>query len=211
MVHSNGETSGFLEWCGLAALVGGTLTVLLDVWNFVLTRDQPVSVTAVTGGWTLLHASYLIADVLILLALVGIWLGQAKRAGAPGVAGFALAFFGTVMLASLEWSTAFLFPWLARSSPGLLDAEPSGTALAGFIVTVLLVTVGWLIFGVASLRARVYRRGPVWLLIAGTVGVLVLGFADAPFLDVLWGLGLAWLGYEVWSGTREASAVPAGA
>ncbi|MGA9596120.1 MAG: hypothetical protein WBV06_08190 [Acidimicrobiia bacterium] len=204
------ETSEFVRWSGLAALVAGVVTVVLDVADFILTRDQLIDVAAVTSGWMVLHVSYLIADVLILIALAGIWLHQAKQAAGLGVAGFLIAFAGTVMLASLEWSTAFLFPWIAKSAPGLLDTDPSGTAVAGFIVTFSLLVVGWILFGVASLRARVYPRGPVWLLILGTIVVLVLGAADAPFLDVLWGLGLAWLGYGIWSGARETSDVTAG-
>ena len=133
---------------------------------------------------------------------VGRELGCSKAAAfrTPwGWLGFLIAFTGTVMLASLEWSTAFLFPGLAESAPEFLDGDPSGTALAGFLATVLLLTVGWLLFGLASLRAGVLPRGPVSLLLAGTVIVLVLGFADAPFIDVVWGLGLAWLGYTLWS------------
>lgn len=207
MTDSMSRASAFLEWSGLAALIGGVLTVVLDMWDFVLTGDQPVSVVATSGSWTGVHVGYLVADVLILLALVGIWRGQAAEAGAVGVAGFLLAFAGTVMLASLEWSTAFLFPWLAESAPEILDSDPSGTALAGFIAIFLLFVVGWILFAVATLRARVYPRGPLWLLIVGTITVLILGTADAPFLDVLWGLALAWLGYEVWSGARETRAV----
>jgi len=47
----------------------------------------------------------------------------------------------------------------------------------------------------------------VWLLIVGTITVLVLGVADAPFLDVVWGTALAWLGWEVWSKARETRAI----
>ncbi|MGA7228055.1 MAG: hypothetical protein WBZ40_04900 [Acidimicrobiia bacterium] len=210
MTGSISETSGFLKWAGLAALVGGVLTVVLDVGDFVLRGDQPVSVTATAGWWIVLHGGYLLADLLILIALVGIWRGQARQAAALGVAGFLIAFAGTAMLAGLEWSTAFLFPWFAESVPEILDADPSGTALAGYIVTVLLAIVGWILFGVASLRARVYPRGPVWLLILGTVILLALGSADAPFLDTVWGLGLAWLGYEIWSVARKTRQVTAG-
>jgi len=201
--------SSIIKWGGLAAIVGGVLTLGLDLWDFVLTGDQPVSVNALASGWIALHIAYLVADVLVLLALGAMWLAQSKLAGALGLVGFLIAFAGTVMLASLEWSTAFLFPWLAESAPDLLDGDPSGAAFAGFIFTVLLVTVGWLLFGVASLRARVLPRGPVWLLMAGVVIILVLGAADAPFIDVVWGLGLAWLGYSLWSGvwqTRDVAA-----
>ncbi len=201
--------STFIRWSGLAALVGGLLSVGLDLWDFLLNGDQLVSVTALNGSWIVLHASYLAADLLILLALVGMWLVQAAPAGALGVVGFLMAFAGTVMLTSLEWSTAFLFPWVAASAPGLLDSDPTGSAIAGFIVTVLLAMGGWLIFAVASLRAGVLPRGPVWLLVAGTITVLVLGTAGAPFLDVVWGLGLAWIGYTLWSGTWQAHTVAA--
>jgi len=207
VTESMSGPSAFLAWSGLAALIGGVLTVVLDVWDFLLTGDQPVSVAATSGAWTALHVGYLVADVLILLALVGIWRGQAAKAGAVGVAGFLLAFAGTVMLASLEWSTAFLFPWVAESAPEILDSDPSGAAMAGFIVTFVLLLVGWILFCVASLSARVYPRGPVWLLIVGTITVLVLGVADAPFLDVVWGTALAWLGWEVWSKARETRAI----
>jgi hypothetical protein len=59
-------------------------------------------------------------------------------------------------------------------------------AVAGYV----LFTLGWVLFGLASLRARVY---PAAICIAIVVGGL-LGFNASPPFGIPFGLAIAWLG-----------------
>ena len=59
-----------------------------------------------------------------------------------------------------------------QRTPALVNVG-SGSILAGFLISYLVLAVGWVMFGVATLRAGVFRRGPLWLLIVGAVIAIV--------------------------------------
>ena len=83
-------------------------------------------------------------------------------------------------------------------APEFLDqvAEaPPGIVAAGFISTFTLFGLGWLLFGAASLRARVVPAIPVWLLMIGAILGLVSRIAGLGVPGVLFGVALAWLGW----------------
>ena len=68
------------------------------------------------------------------------------------------------------WFESFVVPWLAEGPyPEILSTDPSILFALGAISSYLLFAVGWVSFGIASLRARVF---PVWisiLIVAGGI------------------------------------------
>ena len=73
-------------------------------------------------------------------------------------------------------------------------------------------SVGYLVLGIATYRARVLPRNVSVLLIVGTLANIVLPKLGAidPSLDPLWvvgfvlfGAAVSFLGYALWSGTTE--------
>ena len=75
---------------------------------------------------------------------------------------------GTTLAAGALWSQVFVVPRLAEAAPEVAD-EGAGSVLAGFLLSFLLFGVGWAVFGAATLRARVFPRWAVVLLIVGAV------------------------------------------
>ena len=71
----------------------------------------------------------------------------------------------------------------------------------GFTLSFALGALGWLLFGLVSLRARVYPRAAVVVLMVGAV----LAFAPLPISGVLLQVAIVWLGLVLFS-QREASA-----
>ena len=66
-------------------------------------------------------------------------------------------------------------PAIATGAPEVLAGSPDGSGIAGAIATSALFAVGWTVFGIAALRARMAARPAVILLIVGgLVGVLTL-------------------------------------
>ena len=86
--------------------------------------------------------------------------------GALGLTGFVLALLGTVLAAGAAWSQVFVVPRLAEVAPAVAD-QGAGSVLAGFMLSYLLFGVGWLLFGVATLRTRTFPRWAIILLIVG--------------------------------------------
>jgi hypothetical protein len=67
-----------------------------------------------------------------------------------------------------------------------------GWLALGFVLLYTLAGAGVILFGVATIRARVYPRAAAVLLIIGVMPVAVWNFLPLP--DVLLGAAVAWLG-----------------
>lgn len=198
-----------IRWAGMAAVISGILSVITDVIFFASLGDQPTRVAAASGTWLVTLLLTLVAGYLIFLALVGLFAVQHRESGGFGLIGFILASIGTALNLGYLWAGTFLVPALSQAAPEFLDAadtNPSGLVAAGFISTFVLYALGWAVFGIASLRARVLPALPTWLLIAGAILGFVLGFAGLPFTATLMGVGVAWLGWGLWSGNRATPA-----
>jgi hypothetical protein len=191
---------------GLAGLVSGLALVLLELAFFLAFGDQPERVAAATGAWLILLEMSLLAAFLSLLALAGLYARQAEQSGGLGLAGFVLAALGTALNIGFLWAGTYVVPALTSAAPEFLDqvaSEPPGIVAAGFISTHLLFAVGWIVFGFASLRAKVLPAPATWLMMAGALLALVLAIAGAPLGEVVFGLGLAWLGQQLRSEAGE--------
>ena len=111
--------------------------------------------------------------------------------------GFLVAFAGTVFFSGFFWASIFVAPALAIGAPEFLD---QGGHFPGFYVSLLIYAVGWLLFGVASLKARVYPRAPIIALIIGAA----LGLFGAPLSGLVIDEAFIWVGFSLFSG-RAAS------
>jgi hypothetical protein len=170
--------------------------------------DQPESAAAATDTWIILDMFMLVAITLIFLGLVGLYARQAEHAGIFGLLAFVAALSGTAMLFGFVWTGSFILPFVARAAPevvdpGFVDADPSGTLLLGVILTFGLFVIGWVLFGLSSLRARVLPRGASVLLMIGAVFFFILFMLVLPGATVLFSAALAWMGYALWSGAGE--------
>jgi hypothetical protein len=205
-------SSNLLRWSGVAALVGGGLLIVSEVLNAALFPAEPGSeVIATDASWFILQILGLVALLLVALGLVGLYARQAQETGNLGLIAFLMAFSGTLMAFGMLWAEPFLGPFLAHEAPAVMDAEPTGTFAAGVILSVMLYALGWLLFGLASLQARVLPRGAAVLLMVGAVIFFILALLELPLWTVVQGAAVAWMGYTLWSGTAAEPALMAGA
>ena len=186
----------------MAGIVSGVLLILLEIAFFGVFGDQPERVAAATGAWLVLLDLSLIAAYLGLLTLIGLYARQTQESGGLGFAGFILTSIGWVMNIGFLWAGAFIIPALTSAAPDFLDrveADPPGIVAAGFITTFAIFALGWVIFGVGSLKARILPRVGTWLVIVGALLSLVGGFVGLPLSGIVFGLGLTILGRWLWS------------
>jgi uncharacterized membrane protein (UPF0136 family) len=179
-------------------MVGGALFViseLLDLYNFSgAVDDENFSEVAATAPWVAEALLHLLGAVLLLF---GLYARQSEAAGHLGLVGFLVAFLGTALVAGVSWGDVFVVPILADAAPEVLDAGPP----LGIILSFGVFTVGWVLFGLATLRARVYPRVAAVLLMVGAV----LAFFPLSLSTVVFGAAVAWLGSILFTG-RGASA-----
>ena len=89
-----------------------------------------------------------------------------------------------MMLGGDLWFESFAVPWLAEGPlPEVLSSDPSLLFALGALSSYWLFAIGWVAFGVASLRARVF---PVWI----SVFIVVGGIAGYQALLAPWGIPL---------------------
>jgi len=172
---------------GLLAIVAGAYMALLP---FLHPSDE---VGVRSAAWVPVHLLYFAALAATLLVLVAIFAHQLQQAGRLGVAGFLVAFFGTAMM--LLAGREHLF------SPDFGVGTPLG--LWQLIFASLTFSIAFILLGSAIARARVLPRGAGILL---TIGGPIVAFSPPigvlPVLIVghaLFGLGLAWSGYTLWT------------
>jgi hypothetical protein len=191
------SSSELIRWSGMAAVAGG---VTLVVSGLVSILGVDFSDLGQNLG-ALIFASLLgmLAAVLLLLGLVGLYASQARAAGILGLVGFFLAFLGTVLVAGFDWAGAFLLPDAADEASRIFEATPPG-----FVVTFLLFAVGWLVFGLAMLRARIYPQAVALALVVGAVANLV----PVAGTEFIFAVAIAWAGFLLFTGRGATGAQP---
>ena len=190
------SSASLIRLAGLAALSSGVLSVIGDLLGLAVDLENPLSAT--TAAYTIVFLLYLLSTALLLLGLVGLYTSQSQAAGILGLVGFLVAFLGMVLLAGAIWFELFITPALAAEAPELVGEE---LGLPGFILMLLFGAVGWVLFGVATLRAGVYPRWAAVLLIVGGV----LAFFPLPLAGIIFSVAIAWLGFLLFTGRGEAA------
>src|SRR5918994_5225883 len=175
---------------GVLSLTAAVLIVLSQVMRLTLSRLLGPD-WATTPAYTGTFSVALLGMGALLLAVTAIYTRESAALGRLGLIGYVTAFLGTLMVAGDWWFEAFVVPMIATAAPAVLDLPPSASLLVGAIATVGPYTVGWVLFGLAALHARVTPRAAALLLIAGGLaGPLAL---STPYQIPL-AIALGWIG-----------------
>ena len=130
----------------------------------------------------------LVGSLIFLIGLPGLYAFQATRAGRLGLVGFVLSFFGLAVLeVGTEAMFAFVGPVLAAHHEtrfllqGGLEQNLGGGFLIYFNLSYLVVLAGFVSFGLATSRARVYPpwTGPV-IMIGSVAAIVMAPLASLP-------------------------------
>jgi len=159
---------------GATLIVGSLLlsigTVLTSTLYGNATPQQILSLP-----WLLLGLMIFIGSLLFVIGLPGMYLRQAGRAGVLGLIGFILLFFA-LLLAGVVFIgvQVIVFPFLAQKAPQLVGpTNTPGSAVLLLLISGLLLSIGPVVLGIATMRARVFPRLAGVLLIVSGVASLV--------------------------------------
>jgi hypothetical protein len=189
-------------FAGPIAVVAGGLLAVTHV-GMVLVEDPKGMVESMRDPlFQAFNAGYAVAFPLLMLALVGLYWRQAREAGRFGAIAFSIAAAGTVLLGGDMYFEGFAAPWLAQVAPQLFSLPRGPLLAAAWLVSVVLFSLGWALFGLASWRARILPRA---LSAALAVGGLIGFQAAMPPWGVALGLAVAATG--IWW-IRQDQTVP---
>jgi hypothetical protein len=175
-----------VRWGALAALVSGVLWIVGGLLHLAYPQDPPGALGHFLNylGTAIFSGAYL----GMLGGLVGLHARQVESYGRLGTVGFLLAFAGAA-LAFVGQATSGIFP--ENGALGWLFSDPGYAFLAG----ILLMSLGLVLLGVATLRARVLPR---WCGV-GLIALVVFSALGAFGGFVAFGLIWLALGYALWS------------
>jgi hypothetical protein len=205
------SSSKLFRWSGLAFLLAG---ILLPVsWYIRFAEgDSSNPATVMSALYIAEHTMAIIGIILMLLGLVGIYTRQVRESGVVGLLGFLALFTATTLLGGVLFFEGYVVPAIAATTPSLHEDTLFGVAalLVPTIVLSAFYLLGFLLFGVATVRAHVFPRMAGVLFIIG--GILYSpGPSQLPWVVYTIGttvLGIAqlWLGYTLWS--AQSGSVP---
>lgn len=166
---------------GAAGLAAVLLGVPADLYHFTIDSR---TAAAGTLAFRLHGIALVLAFSLVLLALAGLVLAMAGRAGRLGAAGAGCAFLGGTFVIGDLAKEAFGLP-LAPEQLG----DPTGYYLAVVVLSFGLLAAGWAMTAIALRRAGVISGRASTLLLVGAV----LAFPPIPgaYLTLLIGIAVA--------------------
>ena len=194
---------------GPVAIIAGALVVVTRVVIMVTTPADIDALTVYVLSTT--HAingvASIVAFAMLVFALVASYDLQARAAGVLGVIGLGAAILGTVFMAGDWWYEAFAVPRLAEVAPEVMATFASSRLLLGGLTSFVLFGIGWVLYGIASVRARVFPAAVSWSILAGgLLSGVPIGLVYLPGSVIL---GLAFVALGVWwlrSGRSAAEA-----
>jgi|WetSurMetagenome_2_1015567.scaffolds.fasta_scaffold94760_2 hypothetical protein len=187
----------FLLWWGLMALL------VISSGNLNLSTLELVRL----NGYQIQSIIGLIACILAPIGITGLYLPYAEKIGKLGLTGFLLSCLGLILYGCMQFDESFTWPILADKAPALLETKGlmSNTAyMLIFILMGVVLAIGFILFGIANWRARVFPR---WAVIFFTAGAVLFGIGMAiPIRTaglVFWVMGWVRMGALLW---RERAA-----
>lgn len=192
------RTHTLLRWGGLAALIASIISIAIEIAFLVTIRNQPYSTAALTTEWPVLYVLRMIAVILLTLGLFALFARQTQKMGTFGVIAFIIATMGTMLIFGFAWTLTFTFPAMAESVPEFLDVHAAAPS-TGVVLTLFLVTIGWFLFGIASLQAKILPGAASWVVIVGSFMALVLNIMGLPMSWLVFDAGVIWMGWWLWN------------
>lgn len=194
------STTSLIRLSGLALILGGLLVAFFPVLH---PNHDPAGYASPI--WVPVHLMPAAMAVLALFGLMGIFARQGERNGRFGTLALVAAVVGTALSLTGTDVETFIFPFLGLNAPQVMEGPPPVGQLLAWGISGLAFAIGYLLQGIAIIRAGVLARGAGALLGVSGLGFGVAAGAGGMLPPVLlvgalgFGLALAWVGYSLWS------------
>ncbi|MGI8606566.1 MAG: hypothetical protein ACR2L0_05350 [Gaiellaceae bacterium] len=192
---------------GAVACVGAAVLAIAALVGFIaVVGSDPIADAAEKAVFYVPAAAALGSAVLLALGLVGLYLCQEERFGPFGAVGFSIALLGTIAAASAQWTYLFVVPHFAPVAPEMVN-ESTGSVLVGFVLSYAILALGWILFGLATLRAGIFPRWVSLLVVAGAA----IAFLPLPSRTLVLAVAVAILGVRLLRNAGAAEAATSSA
>ena len=185
-------SSSLIRWSGLAAMLGGVLWALWAGVEQSIGWGEPGS--SAYERYELVNRLLPFALLPVVVGFIGLHVAQTRTFGRLGTAGFATALVGFMLIAAGSVGEFWVF------SDQSYEGAGRNASWALFLLGHLVLVIGTLLFGIATVRAKVFPQEAAMMFAVLGLGVVV------PFLGAfIFAIPLVWLGYLLWSGSVQQS------
>jgi hypothetical protein len=202
------DRDGLARHAGPIAIGTGLLFAVLDLGRLPIAAADDRAAILLDPLMRAINAGYFFGFCGLMIALIAVHRRQARQSGAFGTFAFCAAVVGTMAMAGDMWFDGFAAPWLAEVTPQVFTtARPTAILQLGATLSYGLMALGWALFGLATLRARVFPTAAALGLI---VGGLIAFQSGIPPYGVPLGLAVAALGGWLMRSDRAEVSATAG-
>jgi hypothetical protein len=175
----------FIRWSGIFNILSGILLLLYwYLYALLLPYGQlsnSLALLVMDENYVFINLIGLFGALSGIIGLVGLfYCFEGQMSKSAGV-GFILALIGSILMFTTMMRDTLLWPILVGFDPSLLDFSgpiyTSNTFLPSFIFFGLLYTLGFMVFGIAITRSKIFPRWTGHLLAWGA-----LLFGTGPIL-----------------------------
>jgi len=174
------EASDLYRWTGIVGILAGVLNVVVELLPERI--GQPLD---------------LLVNTLGLWVLAALYLRQREASGVLGLIAYSIQSFGMALVIGFLFTQAFVLSGFDTAQRAAVLAGPMGIAT---VLALGMVTVGAILFGIATLRAGVFPKWAALLLMIGFMMTPIGAFA-APIVksagEFILSAGLIGLSYAL--------------
>jgi hypothetical protein len=218
LVKPNADTDDitlqkFIRFCGKALSLAGILILLwwlgLAIFFPLEGMEKGYLNLVQDSDWLWVNIIGLIATMLLAVGFLGLYLKQAKETGLLGFIGFLFAFFGSLLFMCIQYIETILWPIFTEHAQGLLEQKGAMFTDTVFTIFYLIMgfslALGFIILGIATLRAKILSRwGALLTMIGGVLFSLVVSVIIVRTVGIVFlAAGLVWLGLGIGKRDRE--------
>ena len=179
------------------AIIAGALVVVTRLVMLTVPMDvDSLMVYVLTPIWSITSIAQIVAFAMLVIALIATYDLQAREAGVLGLIAVGAAILGTVFMAGDWWYEAFAVPRIAEVDPSVMVDFAQSRLLFGGLLSFALFGIGWVLYGIASVRAGVFPAAISWAIaVGGLVSAVPIGVVYLAGNVVL---GLALVALGIW-------------
>ena len=180
------STATLYRWAGIVGIVAGVLNIIVEFVPDSL--GTPLNLLVV---------------LFALWVLTALYVRQRQASGVLGFIGYIVNTFGLGLVIGVVFAQVFVLSALDAALVGELFAGTTGSAA---LVSLVIFTLGVVLFGIALIRAKVFPKWAAVLYIVGFLPVAVSPFIPGIIVsigEVVASIGIIWLSYALWAGAGE--------
>ena len=174
------EARDLYRWSGFVGIVIGVLNIIVELLPEPI--GQPLDLLGNTMG---------------LWVLAALYLRQREASGVFGFMAYVIQSLGMALMVGFLFTEAFVLSGFDAAQRAAVLAGPTGLAT---VIALAIVTVGAVLFGIATVRAGIFPKWAALLLMIGFV-MAPIGVFAPPIVrtagEVILSTGLIGLGYAL--------------